>query len=453
MSDYHDQATQGAQSVTQPTSQQQQLQATPNAMLVGLDHQLAQSPGPLGSPVIFNGLVQTLDPRLQESTLRGYRSPGHSHSSPVATGFQMGTPDNADFLQNLEHIAPSFPDFSQTYSGLFPQWGQEEGGFDFAGLTAQSDMLMNGYTDLSEGSPSTAPLSTPSVGTAHTRGTSIISGDLDLQQVHKPLELRFDAVASQSMILEFEDVVKAEASWPLARCNKPLYSGKCPRTALTHLTFFERSSKGHDTWTPLENYVRDHVNWKDEDLTAVVPLQSHTRDSMLAITQKFLHKALEIHGSSGGRDGYSGFVVLPPSDIIQYFLRSYVRSLSVYYPLVVSNCVNPNEMLADCRPSTLLLLLMIAQGAAAMPVAEARYLSTGLTETCRISLFDIIEKNVELSADPVALRCALLFTLLGSWSGDKWLMDIAMGQRGMYMSVSFCIEKKFGVILILELRC
>jgi hypothetical protein len=176
---------------------------------------------------------------------------------------------------------------------------------------------------------------------------------------------------------------------------------------------------------------------------------------MLAITQKFLHKALEIHGSSGGRDGYSGFVVLPPSDIIQYFLRSYVRSLSVYYPLIVSNCVNPNDMLADCRPSTLLLLLMIAQGAAAMPVAEARYLSTGLTETCRISLFDIIEKNVELSADPIALRCALLFTLLGSWSGDKWLMDIAMGQRGMYMAVSRTnrFPQRIGVFLTARLRC
>ncbi|OIW23648.1 hypothetical protein CONLIGDRAFT_686569 [Coniochaeta ligniaria NRRL 30616] len=435
MGDYHDQSTQGTQLTAQQASQQQQMQTAPNSVVFGLDHPLAQSPGPLSSPVMFNGLVQTLDPRLQNPTV-GYRSsPSHTQLSPVATSFQLATPDNANYLQGLEHMAPSFPDFSQSYSGIFPPWGHGEGGFGYTELNDQSDMLLTNYPDLGESSPSTAPLSTPSLGTAHTRGTSIISGDIDLQQMHKPLELRFDAVASRSVILEFEDVVKAEASWPLARCNTPLYSGKCPRTALTHLTFFERSSKGHDTWTPLENYVRNHVNWEDEDLTAVVPLQSHTRDSMLAITQKFLHKALEIHGSSGGRDGYSGFVVLPPSDIIQYFLRSYVRSLSVYYPLVISNCVNPNDMLADCRPSTLLLLLMIAQGAAAMPVAEARYLSTGLTETCRISLFDIIEKNVELSADPVALRCALLFTLLGSWSGDKWLMDIAMGQRGMYMSM------------------
>lgn len=40
-----------------------------------------------------------------------------------------------------------------------------------------------------------------------------------------------------------------------------------------------------------------------------------------------------------------------------------------------------------------------------------------------------------MCADPIALRCALLFTLLGAWSGDKWLMDISLGQRGMYLSM------------------
>lgn len=407
---------------------QQQLQS--DSMIQGGEHQLTHLPHPHQSPIDFNSFAPSLEIGLQPNVPTALRR----HTSSGTMGFPLGTPDSSQLL-GLGDIGPNYQDISQGYPSFLPA----EELFDFMGLDAQKPASMNPY-DASEGSPSLGFLSTPSPVTPNTRGTSI-SGDFDMQQMHKPmehesLELRFDAAASQSPILEFEDVVKAEESWPLARCTRPLYSGKCPRTALTHLTFFERSSKAHNTWEPLETYVREHVNWKDEDLTAVVPLKGYTRDSMLAITQKFLQKALEIHGSSGAKDGYSGFVVLPPSDIIHYFLRSYVRTLSVYYPLLVSGCVDPNDMLADCRPSTLLLLLMIAQGAAAMPVAEARYLSTGLTETCRISLFDIIEKNVELSADPVALRCALLFTLLGSWSGDKWLMDIAMGQRGMYMSVS-----------------
>ncbi len=94
-------------------------------------------------------------------------------------------------------------------------------------------------------------------------------------------------------------------------------------------------------------------------------------------------------------------------------------------------------MINSNQAATLLVLLMIAQGASVVPREEARTLSTGLIETCRISLFDIIEKNVEMCADPTVHRCSLLFTLLGAWSGDKWLMDIAMGQRGMYLEVRF----------------
>jgi hypothetical protein len=162
---------------------------------------------------------------------------------------------------------------------------------------------------------------------------------------------------------------------------------------------------------------------------------------MMGITQQFLHRALEsleIHIARKPGGAGSPYVLLPPAPIVQEFLQSYVRGLSVYYPLVVGGRLDPNEMRSSPL-STLLLLLMIAQGAAAVPtpapIPEARYLSTGLSVICRISVYDNIERNVALSAHPVALRCALLFTLLGAWSGDKWLMDIAMGQRNVYMSV------------------
>ncbi|SPQ22250.1 763feecf-684d-45ed-b453-ca1c07042ab7 [Thermothielavioides terrestris] len=264
------------------------------------------------------------------------------------------------------------------------------------------------------------------------------AGDLD--HTLKPMELS-PAAPMDNSIPEFEVVMVAEGAWNLARCN-PGLSGNCPRTAIVHLECLEQKSKQEGTWSSLERYL-ERLDWDPSDLASVVPLTSRTRDKMLAITQSFLHKALEIHrGGVNGypKSGYSSpgdfnFIVLPSTKILEYFLRSYVRSLSVYYPLVTAGCVDPNEMLQNNQASTLLVLLMIAQGAAAMPIAEARYLSAGLTETCRISLFDIVEKDVELSSDPIALRCALLFIVLGAWSGDKWLMDIAMGQRGMYMSM------------------
>ncbi|KAI7065441.1 transcription factor Cmr1, partial [Hortaea werneckii] len=35
----------------------------------------------------------------------------------------------------------------------------------------------------------------------------------------------------------------------------------------------------------------------------------------------------------------------------------------------------------------------------------------------------------------IVLHSALLFTVQAAWSGDKWQMDIAMGQRGMYFAM------------------
>ncbi|KAK4174237.1 hypothetical protein QBC36DRAFT_192794 [Triangularia setosa] len=290
-------------------------------------------------------------------------------------------------------------------------------------------------------------------GSIHTRDTSIISaGDFEstLKQQHQhqhqqqQSDVSMSTLPTDSSITEFEVVKAAEGAWNLARCLPPLPTASCPRTAIVHLECLEKKSKQEGTWSSLGKYLEEVSDMSD--LGSVVPIKDRTRDQLLAITQRFLHKALEIHRSSingySHKSGYSSageassfnYIVLPPSRILEYFLSSYVRSLSVYYPLVTGG-VDPNEMLQDNSASTLLVLLMIAQGAAAMPMAEARYLSAGLTETCRISLFDIVEKDVELSADPITLRCALLFLVLGAWSGDKWLMDIAMGQRGMYISM------------------
>ncbi|RYP17373.1 hypothetical protein DL765_004573 [Monosporascus sp. GIB2] len=253
-------------------------------------------------------------------------------------------------------------------------------------------------------------------------------------------------------VLQFEAVIAAEAAWPLARCNPPIYSGTCPRTAIIHLEALEQRSRHDGTWSALEKHLQQ-VDRDAADFPSVVPIYPGTRDQLLVIAQTFLQKALEIHrgGVNGRNKGNISppqprFVVLPPSHILEYFLRSYIRNLSFFYSLVSTGCVDPNEMVSrGCADSTetiqnniastLLVLLMIAQGASAVPTAEASALSAGLIETCRISLFDIIEKDIEMCADPVILRCALLFTLLGAWSGDKWLMDIAMGQRGMYLSM------------------
>jgi hypothetical protein len=400
----------------------------------GAKREGSKSPSAIEVAVAGRGLVEGSPKKA---------SPQHSQGSP--DDFPSPHTRVEGSLEEFMHIGNDFGAQEAAYQDLivWPEFPIELDVYPNAMPLARGDMSMPAFPELSDVSTSSEPMTASSSrGSIHTRGTSIMSAS-DFDNAMKPAELTMAAPTDNS-IPEFEVVIAAEGAWNLARCNPPSYTGTCPRTAIVHLECLEQKSKQEGTWRSLEQYLEQRV-WDASDMASVVPLTSRTRDKMLAITQSFLHKSLEIHrgGINGGysKAGYASpgdfnFIVLPPANILEYFLRSYVRSLSVYYPLVTAGCVDPNEMLQNNQASTLLVLLMIAQGAAAMPMAEARYLSAGLTETCRISLFDIVEKDVELSADPIALRCALLFIVLGAWSGDKWLMDIAMGQRAMYMSVS-----------------
>jgi hypothetical protein len=311
------------------------------------------------------------------------------------------------------------------------------GGMDTTQMPLPSFMEIGSSSSASD---AMASVSMDTSLSSHTRSTSIASHSE--RHGSQSLEMAMPILMRDTAVPEFEVVVAAEAAWPLARCNRPIFLGSCPRTAIVHLENLEQHSKDASTWKLLDRNIAN-AEFDHRYEISVIPLNASSRDRILAITQGFLHTALETHrdglqrwrqaASPGG--GFN-FLVLPPSRVLEYFLRSYVHSLAPYYMLVHGGILDPNEVMLNSQASTLLLLLAIAYGAAALPTAEARCLTAGLTETCRISLFHLIEKDVELSADPVVLRCALLFTILGAWSGDAWHMNIAMGQRGMYLAVS-----------------
>lgn len=420
--------------VMPPPSSQQPQPMVPPVAFMDIDPGMPKPTTPVNHSPPLGSPMGTIDPRMADGLPRLQHSPEH-FSSPGSR------------MEGMEEILPLGGEFVAPDVGyqdllMWPDYPLE------LDMYANQMPLVNtplptSFTDLSEMSSGSEPMtSSSSRGSIHTSSTSILSSG-EYESMLKPTDPPATTTMMEGMMPEFDVVIAAESSWPLARCNPPIFSGACPRTAIVHLECLEQKSKEDGTWTSLEKYL-EQVDWDAADLASVIPMTPGTRDKMLAITQSFLHKALDIH--RGGLNGFpkSGFpspgnfnfLVLPPNEMLEYFLRSYVRSLSSYFNLLIGGCVDPNEMLLNNQASTLLVLLMIAQGASAVPMAEARYLAAGLTETCRISLFDVIEKNVEFSADPVALRCALLFTILGAWSGDKWLMDIAMGQRGMYLAVS-----------------
>lgn len=425
--------------VMPPPSSQQPQPMVPPVAFMDIDSGMVKPNTPVNHSPPLGSPIGTIDPRMtdgihrlphhspeQFSSSPGNRMEGMDDSMPLGSEFVTSDVGYQDLL-----VWPEYPLELDMYASQ---------------MQLVNTPLPSSFAELNDMFSGSEPMtSSSSRGSIHTSSTSILSSG-EYESMLKPMEPPPTTTMVDGMIPEFDVVIAAESAWPLARCNPPIFSGACPRTAIVHLECLEQKSKEEGTWTSLGKYL-EQVDWDAADLASVVPMTPGTRDKMLAITQSFLHKALDIHrcGVNGGfpksgfpSPGNFNFLVLPPNEMLEYFLRSYVRSLSSYFNLLIGGCVDPNEMLINNQASTLLVLLMIAQGASAVPMPEARYLAAGLTETCRISLFDVIEKNVEFSADPVALRCALLFTILGAWSGDKWLTDIAMGQRGMYLAVSRC---------------
>jgi hypothetical protein len=241
-------------------------------------------------------------------------------------------------------------------------------------------------------------------------------------------------------------VIKAQDGWNCFRSSPVLSPDMCPKTAKLHLQRLELSLKNHEGWNSWR------LAWQDTDTNNdhldVVPLADCSKDKLLAITQTFLHRALENHkntnpetpeGGTSPMHTSSNFILLPSIRVLTYFLRSYVNNFERYFPMTSRGTLNLNELLMDPhvsdRASSLLTLLMIAAGSLYVPSIDARWLNGGLTEACRISLFNSVETNISMASDHTLLHSALLFISTAAWSGDKWHMNIAMGQRGMYTSM------------------
>lgn len=348
-----------------------------------------------------------------------------------------------------------------TRIGGFDGFVQYNDGIASPGLNYQdlltwndSSMDMNLYGSLTSVSPENMPLVYSDQGDG-SAGSDISSGstqhqpsishtrscscDLDMGDIppSKRTTLSCCAVAT-----EVQEALAAELAWPLARCSPPTYSDSCPRTAVVNIESLGQNSKHERAWDSLD--LEPDQAMSAPDFIDVMPINLGARDTLHAFTQGFLHRALKTHHGGFANKCQNGqclslanfsSLLLPPTNVLEYFLRKYTRNLSKYYSLDAGGRIDPNELTYGNHTSTLLILLMIAQGASMSRSTEARCLSAGLTEICRISLFDIIEQNIELCADPAVLRCALLFTMLGAWIGDKWHMDIVMGQRGMYLTM------------------
>ncbi|KAL2440800.1 Transcription factor 1 [Exophiala dermatitidis] len=251
-----------------------------------------------------------------------------------------------------------------------------------------------------------------------------------------------------SGLQEPDAVFAAHHAWPFFQCNVvEKYSFAPPKTAAIYLEGLAQTLRNQATWSAWASQLDESsLDISTERKIATEPIVGWSREKLLAITQGFLHKALDIHKAdhqnreetpSSPDSSRDTFLMLPPPDVMQYFLRSYVVRYEPYYSSVPAGRLDPNTLMQsnNSKAASLLILLMVASGASSTATIEARYVASGLTEACRISLFDTIEKDVLQSREVLVLRSALLFASLAAWSGDKWHMDMAMGQRGMYLAM------------------
>lgn len=244
--------------------------------------------------------------------------------------------------------------------------------------------------------------------------------------------------------LDHPAVLEGRDYWTSFRCNPNKDPVICPRTAGIFLESLSQMPKYDRLWSWFD---LDFSGSTFTDKIISMPLLENTRDTLSAISQSFLQKALEVHkldpaaasvdAASPNSDVSRGFLVLPPAATLDHFLGEYMRLFEPFYKLIPGGVLDANLLLGGSynRAGTLLILLMIAQAASSDPATEGRRLSAGLTEVCRISLFDLIEKDVSTCHHSFPVHSALLFITQAIWSGDKWLMDIGSGQRGIYIAV------------------
>ena len=239
---------------------------------------------------------------------------------------------------------------------------------------------------------------------------------------------------------DYEIVFTSLEAWPYFCCNPINVYRQLPKTQRLYVESLARTLTSSPSWTSWTSESAEMEESGKEGREAIVkPIRQEHRERWLGIAQFVVKRARDVHRAEclSGEDSppssyqrtvlHRDFIGLPPAEVVTFYLSQYVlRNKSFYF--IPHEALEPSKLLSrtdnDLEPGSLSLLFMIAQGASAIPTPEARSLAAGLTEACRISLFDMIEKDIHMASNPILLHSALLFINLAAWSGDKWQMDV-----------------------------
>lgn len=245
--------------------------------------------------------------------------------------------------------------------------------------------------------------------------------------------------------------------WTIFQCT-PLLNDPPPYMFHRYVAHLERNFRSPGPWAVSEENWRNSYFPPQERFTNV-SLTDETRERMVMIAQYFLRLSLDCHGPSahpplnncpagGSLSIQTPYISLPSTKILSIYLETFLASFEPYYPLNPARGLNPNKLAPSSneKGATLLLLLMIAYGAMKEPTAKARHLAVGIAEIARLAILDHLEKDNYASRRALTLHCGLLSTVENAFGGEKWHMEIGMGQRHAFLTVSLNLrDKRFEI--------
>ncbi|KAK4935606.1 hypothetical protein LTR10_023367 [Elasticomyces elasticus] len=197
------------------------------------------------------------------------------------------------------------------------------------------------------------------------------------------------------------------------------------------------------------------------ELFTNVSFSDTSRESLLVIAQRYVRLAVDVHGlalespspaSSDylGPSHLNGYIRLPPTSALHNYLELVLRNYEPFYPLLPARMLEPNHLtgLVSGRGPSLLLCFMIAFGSMIDPALKARRFSTAMTEICRHSMQDAMERDSRDLRSPLLYYSALMFVVKGAFGGDKAHMNICIAHRQLYLMSM----RQAGLFMKRELR-
>jgi hypothetical protein len=211
-------------------------------------------------------------------------------------------------------------------------------------------------------------------------------------------------------------------------------SKHCFSQVRINLQHLEQMLRSQDHWNA--TWVDANQSARVNSQSAAEPIADSTRDQLLVVAQLLLQQSRNIHvrdARSAHADTHplnAALITLPPTKVLDDMINAYCSNFDQYFKLCQGPAVETNDILTQLpqhgKLAGILLLLMIAVGAAAIPTTECQHMAVGLTEMCRIAFSELLERDFSITTEPLVSYCALLLLYVSMWCGERWLMGVSL---------------------------